>query len=57
MTARVQYVLQLCCFGDIVHSGRGCDVWQGMDIFALVDESECRCGVSAANRNKSEDVE
>ncbi|CAE7300092.1 tld [Symbiodinium pilosum] len=24
---------------------------KGLDIFALVDESECRCGVSSANRN------
>ncbi|OLP92302.1 High choriolytic enzyme 2 [Symbiodinium microadriaticum] len=24
---------------------------RGMDIFALVEESECRCGVTAANRN------
>jgi len=24
---------------------------KGMDIFAMVDDSECRCGVSAANRN------
>jgi len=24
---------------------------KGMDIFALVEESECRCGVTAANRN------
>ena len=24
---------------------------QGMDIFALVEETECRCGISAANRS------
>eukprot|EP00439_Symbiodinium_sp_Y106_P040960 s4180_g5.t1 len=26
---------------------------QGMDIFALVEESECRCGVTAANRTEA----